>query len=267
MRNMKSKVLVLIIVLSVLFVILLPLVVDWLIVGNNFPSNISNSDWVSFLGSYIGAIIGGAVSLFGIAWTVRFTREENRKDRALQVRPYPVVRFVPNSKLRDSTAILFCGFLSFEPFDVSNSTICSVIYIRKSGFGPAVDLSMIGEVEKSKKMHSHFCFTRIDSFKEGQVETILPGQEVGVPIQISFYFDPIKKEEIQEPHKLMLKYPSFDMKIKFGYHDLFGNKFEQIITIRVNISLNIDSSRANAKYEVDLVLSQPAQPVLYTKGR
>lgn len=76
-----------------------PLVIDWLIIGNSFPSNVSNSDWVGFLGGYIGAIIGAVVSLIGIIITIRYTNEQNKMDRELQVRPYCSIRYVHDNKL------------------------------------------------------------------------------------------------------------------------------------------------------------------------
>lgn len=69
--------------ISVIAVFLLPLAIDWFIIGNSFPSNISNSDWVSFFGGYIGALIGAVVSLIGIIITIRYTNEQNKKDREL----------------------------------------------------------------------------------------------------------------------------------------------------------------------------------------
>ena len=47
-------------------VLLLPIAIDRLIIGNNYFSNISNESWVSFLGSYCGAIIGAIATILGI---------------------------------------------------------------------------------------------------------------------------------------------------------------------------------------------------------
>jgi hypothetical protein len=56
-------------ILGIVFIVLvigIPLIIDNWIIGNDFQSNISNSDWVSFLGSYIGAILGGLFTLVAI---------------------------------------------------------------------------------------------------------------------------------------------------------------------------------------------------------
>ncbi|MED4045141.1 hypothetical protein P4640_19245 [Priestia aryabhattai] len=37
--------------------------------------------WIGFLGSYIGAIISGIVTVFGVLLTIKFTREESKKDK------------------------------------------------------------------------------------------------------------------------------------------------------------------------------------------
>ena len=87
-----------IIPVSIAAAIILPLAIDWLIIGNSFPSNIANSDWVGFLGGYIGAIIGAVVSLVGIIITIRYTTEQNKEDRELQIRPYCTVRYVATPK-------------------------------------------------------------------------------------------------------------------------------------------------------------------------
>ena len=77
-----SKKIWLLVLGAILFMILLPLGVDWLIIGNSFTSNISNSDWVGFFGGYIGALVGALVSLIGIIVTIRFTKAQI--DKALK---------------------------------------------------------------------------------------------------------------------------------------------------------------------------------------
>ena len=83
---MKKKTIFITILISLILIIGLPLAIDWLIIGSKFPSNIENSDWVGFFGGYIGALIGAIVSLAGIIITIRYTNEQNKKDRELQVK-------------------------------------------------------------------------------------------------------------------------------------------------------------------------------------
>lgn len=54
---LNNKKIIIILIITIALVIVFPLVIDWLIIGNSFPGNVSNSDWVVFFGGYIGAII------------------------------------------------------------------------------------------------------------------------------------------------------------------------------------------------------------------
>lgn len=60
--------------------ILLPLGIDFFIFGNQFPSNISNSDWSGFLGSFLGGIFGSIGSIIGISITIMETRNSEYKN-------------------------------------------------------------------------------------------------------------------------------------------------------------------------------------------
>lgn len=54
---------------------------DYLIIGNGFYSNISNSDWVQFLGSYVGSLIGAFSGIVGIIMTIKFSEKQSKEDR------------------------------------------------------------------------------------------------------------------------------------------------------------------------------------------
>ncbi|MGP6145901.1 hypothetical protein [Jeotgalibaca sp. A122] len=69
--------------ISILIIVGFPFIMDKLIVGNDVPSNISNSEWVSFLGSYVGAILGSIASVAGIIITIEYTKKETSKDREI----------------------------------------------------------------------------------------------------------------------------------------------------------------------------------------
>lgn len=64
----------------ILFLVsIIPFCLEWWVFRNNAPSVLSNGEWASFLGSYIGAIIGA----MGIVATLIFSKREN--DRIIQV--------------------------------------------------------------------------------------------------------------------------------------------------------------------------------------
>ncbi|WP_077369461.1 hypothetical protein [Anaerosalibacter sp. Marseille-P3206] len=68
----------------IIIVSIFPLIIDRLIIGNTVYSNISNSDWVSFLGSYIGAILGGIFTFIGVKITL-YNGIEKKKQRDMLV--------------------------------------------------------------------------------------------------------------------------------------------------------------------------------------
>ncbi|VYU47400.1 hypothetical protein [Clostridium tertium] len=77
----RKKIIIGIAIIIVTVVIIIPLVIDYLVIGNNIPSNISNSEWVGFLGSYVGAIVGSLATLIGIFITINFTKKQAELDR------------------------------------------------------------------------------------------------------------------------------------------------------------------------------------------
>ena len=140
---LKPFLIILIILLVVLFTVGLPLVLDNCIIGNSFPSNVSNSEWISFFGSYYGAILGGILSLLGIVYTIRFTREQNRTDRELQIRPYFDIRYRDMSIPVHSDTWLGYAQLTVEDGEntecQSNNTGAGLLYLKNVGNGPATN--------------------------------------------------------------------------------------------------------------------------------
>lgn len=72
------------VVLIIAGVIIFPLILDWCVFGNSFPSNISNSDWAAFLGSYIG----GIATLAAVYITLFYEKKQRREEHRLSIRPY-----------------------------------------------------------------------------------------------------------------------------------------------------------------------------------
>ena len=50
----------------IVLAICVPIIVDFFIFGNSFPSNISNESWAGFLGSFLGSIIGGGCTCWAV---------------------------------------------------------------------------------------------------------------------------------------------------------------------------------------------------------
>lgn len=74
----------------VLLAIFIPIFVDILILGNSFSSNIDNDSWASFLGSFLGAIIGGGCTCWAVVMQKQYADEQRKDDEIAGIRPYIV---------------------------------------------------------------------------------------------------------------------------------------------------------------------------------
>ena len=78
----------------------IPLLIDWMIFANRFPSSISNEAWAGFLGSYIGGLCTLAAVFITIEDNNKKISEQRRtqeiqekEQRRLNIRPYLDTRY------------------------------------------------------------------------------------------------------------------------------------------------------------------------------
>lgn len=57
-------------------IILIPIILDYFVFGNNFKSNLNDLEWVGFLGSYSGSV----ATLFALAGTIFYTNYCNKQE-------------------------------------------------------------------------------------------------------------------------------------------------------------------------------------------
>lgn len=143
LKNIKIFILICIAMLLIAFI---PLFIDWVIIGNSFPSNISNSDWISFLGGYIGVIIGSIVSLVGIMVTIHFTREQIQMTKA-QFEEQKRLNNIPvlDCEIIDITNDVDSDAITMDcEYTLKNEeefcTITAAFNIYNIGLGAAIDL-------------------------------------------------------------------------------------------------------------------------------
>jgi hypothetical protein len=266
-----------IIIGSVIAAIALPLAIDWLIIGNSFPSNISNSDWVGFLGGYIGAIIGAVVSLVGIVITIRYTNEQNREDRELQVRPYCMIRYVPTPKTISTKKELGCFMLGCEPKENNGPRYQSVIYIKNIGLGPAIEFEFdVDDIDDGRE-HYPILPQRTSETANNAVNLLQPGEEAIIPVSIWFNFDPIKEEDLEIiedaplgkyhiKHNVLSKYKNFDIIITVKYCDMYQNEYSQKVKLSSNMHASI-TQEGKAKHLCDINLKETTVPVKIGKRK
>ena len=245
---MKKTTIFIIILISLVLIIGLPLAIDWLIIGNGFPSNIENSDWVSFFGGYIGALIGAIVSLAGIIITIRYTNEQNKKDRELQVRPYCAMRFVHDDKLVGTKRIIAQLPIGCEPRENNGPKYTGIIYIKNIGLGPALEFDFDRDEIDDGREHYPILMQRNADTSNCLVNILQPGEEAAFPIYI------VK-------HEVMHKYKNFDIVLHIKYQDLFMNTYYQKITLSSNIHVGGKMDEKQANYLCDINLKEITTPV------
>ena len=268
---MKKKTIVISIVVFVIIVILLPVLVDWFIIGNNIPSHVSNKDWVSFLGGYIGAILGAAVSLIGIIITIRYTNEQNKIDRELQIRPYCSIRYVHDNKLVGTNKILGELLLGCEPKENNGPEYTSILYLKNIGLGPAIEFEFdIDEIEDGRK--HYLAFSQCDSeVSNKSVNLLQPGEEAAFPIRVYFNFDPISEEDFIETGEgslfkydvkpsIMQKYKNFNIVMHVKYYDMYQNQYYQKITLSSNMYIGGENGK-QIRHLCDLNLKEITFPM------
>ena len=274
---MSKKKIIIAILSSVLGVLFLPLAIDWLIIGNKFPSNISDSDWVGFLGGYIGAIIGAVVSLVGIIITIRYTTSQNKKDRELQVRPYCSIRYVHDDKLVGTRKILAQIPIGCEPQENNGPRYTSIIYIKNIGVGPAIEFDF--EIDDIDDGRSHYpiLMQRTPDTMNNAINMLQVGEEGALPIYVYFNFDPVKPEDIEEREDVgvgkyfvkpavMSKYKNFKIVITIKYSDLYHNVFCQKVTLSSNMYMSI-SQDGKAEHLCDINLENITNPEKITTNK
>lgn len=252
---------------SIIAVVVLPLIMDWLIIGNSFPSNISNSDWVGFFGGYIGALIGSIISLLGILWTIKFTREQNRADRELQIRPYLDIRYVPaTNKLVGKASWL--GYVMINEYNNNEAelqeTERGLLYLKNVGNGPATNISVDVLVENIKVKFSARFNNQNTQVTSNSVQQ---GEEGAVSFMISNdSIAPSKDDLIWNEHGFAycnpVKFPMpsrYNIVILLHYNDLLGNIFTQELKFDATYGMAYDKENGG-KYHCDLHLAEIGVP-------
>ena len=85
MKHKKSLAIIMIVIAT--FGIGFPFFMDRFIIGNQIESNIGNSEWVSFLGGYIGSFLGGVLAIIGVVFTIQYYKGQEEREKNIAVKP------------------------------------------------------------------------------------------------------------------------------------------------------------------------------------
>lgn len=232
----------LLIIASLIALVLLPLAIDWLIIGNSFPSNISNSDWVGFLGGYIGSIMGCAISLVGIFLTINFTREQNRADRELQVRPYFDIKYRDTPQLMSPKLCLGDVRISFPGKFDSQQTASGIIFVKNIGLGPAIDFDVNVTVDDVEGCNAVFTTASLCA----TTNSVKANEEATIVVSIRHCnADPLSNVSLE----------NFSFTVQLLFRNLLNDRFEQSIKLRTSfykVVLNSEKDKPHFKGDIHL---------------
>ncbi len=203
-------------------IILLPLILDWLIIGNHFPSNLSNNEWVTFLGSYCGGVIGGCITLFVLYKTLednkkslQKTLEDNKKNlletfkenERLAVAPYLIVEHISGMPKPETPR------LHLNNSSNNSGSVKRLINIVNVGKGPAIQV-------------------KIKSEDNNIVRQTLIKQNEDMVVEFIYYLQSEEKEEFNKIECVSIE-----------LEDAIGNKY--IYKLKVQVVRNIENNGIN----------------------
>lgn len=231
-------------ILLLILSITVPILTDYLIIGNRFTSNINNHEWVTFLGSYIGALIGSTATLIGILITLKFTREQANEDRRLALAPY--LKYTMNEKtLLDRKHDIRIFHVIDENY---NTYVNATISIKNIGMGPVLYF-YVNNITFNDQL---FNFTI-----NGNNDVLEKNSEWLMLIDFRLRLDEIKNETlIKTPPGSLVEYkpPIECMKkegvlfFNIGYKDLIGNEYEQDVKIIMSVGCEGKAGGIEWKY-------------------
>ena len=268
---MKRKVLWLLTV-TVLFVALFPLAIDRFILGNSYPSNASNAEWMSFFGGYFGAIIGGFLSLVGIAFTIRFTREESRADRELQIRPVFDIYCHYLSEVKEN----WLGYVMVCVNDSNDSAAeftrrgAAFVRLKNVGIGPAININFeVAEIKELADYSAHYN-NQNEMVTTGALQA---GEQAGLTIDIFNKKKAPTKIEYDNhkwndgtPMKPLEMFPkNYQLAVSMCYDDLIGNRFSQEMLFNISYYLGFEES-GEGKFSCNIYLEDTKPPMKMAKA-
>lgn len=253
--NKRKKVILIAITVFIIIVIGVPLFIDWIIIGNSFPSNIDNSDWVDFLGGYIGTVLGGCISLIGIYWTINFTREENRADREMSIRPAFDIYAHHLSEVKENWLGYILATIQDGNMEDYYSSGTVFLRIKNVGVGPALNIDFRTSIQGVDCDYSVFFRNNNEKVT---TNALMSGEQAEVTIEILNCKKAPKKQEFQlknrdhDVNELIKVLPSnFQLDIELIYEDLLSNWFVQKMSFKAYYMIKTNDTD-NTKISCDI---------------
>lgn len=207
-KRKAKKTYIIAIFISLAVIVLIPFLMDHCMIGNSFSSNITNSQWVTFLGSYIGGALGGALAIAGVLITIRHYKKQEEQDKHTAVKPVLDAWHINGSCLRriDEASRYFdyvfngrfTHWINFAERENINEAdwIHFELMIRNIGVGPAIEMKIALN-------------TRKHTFDVGN-------QQIGIPRDSAVAYHIYIPKRVLDPE---------DNKLVFTFTDIYRSQF------------------------------------------
>jgi len=140
---------------SLALVIIFPILLNYLIFSWRAPG--VNGDWMDFLGSYLGAIIGVVVVYLTAIMQLQAQSKESKENRMFQVRPYlraETIEYVPDKVEQIHFSIITPSF-DYIPTEFANNFGSGQFKLANIGLGTAVDIQFKVDVYMHRYTHNN----------------------------------------------------------------------------------------------------------------
>lgn len=189
--------------------------------------------FLSYYGTIISGVTGGALTLIGVIWTINYEKETRKEELAIKYKPFLQIK---NKKIN------FCHTYNNVPIcdidEKNNILVTKDIVKRDSHFNGEIKLSNIG---RGEIIEASISCTHIDTFLNltlnEKISDIMPGDS------FTFSFDISLKD-----YKNFLKeeYYGVKIRIKIIFFDFLNNKYSIEIPIYItNVSPSIQFEEQN----------------------
>jgi hypothetical protein len=218
-NKIKRKLIVLVVVLiSIIF--LFPIFMDKYIIGNQIKSNISNENWVSFLGSYVGSIVSGFFTFLVLYITIQHEKKKSEnaraeieqqrlEDKRLSILPFLSYKIIDDLKVKEIENKLHSDpYYHSKDYEIKagivNTDIDFNVCLENLGLGIALEPRLV-RVDfgglKNMSLAENILVLNINEKAFLRFGVVLPKGEVDI------------------------------MKLKIGYYNIFRDYYEQDLSI------------------------------------
>ncbi|GEP66544.1 hypothetical protein CBE01nite_43120 [Clostridium beijerinckii] len=222
-------------------IILMPFILDELYSTRIYVSHLTSSEWASFNGSYIGAIMGGIITLVGVWITIGFTREQAKEDRQFQLDQARKDREFQREQANEDRRLSLAPYLKYTVYERESSEKHNTAIIHTVDRDPnqiiraTIELKNIGMGPLLYLRTHNIKYNNVGlDYSLGSIDILEKNNKWLMRIVLELRLD-----EITNSNDDMNTSPSRKegvLSFTIGYKDLIDNQYEQDIAISMNVN-------------------------------